>query len=78
MKTFLLILLIIICIALSVLILAQEGNENSLGAISGNYSNTYWGKNQKRSLKSRLKLLTGVFGIIAVALIIIINLPIWS
>lgn len=77
-KTILLIILIIICAVLSVIILMQEGNENGLGAISGSYANTYWAKNKNRSMKGRLRLMTGVLGGVALALIIVINLPIWS
>ena len=77
-KTILLILLIIICAILSVFILMQEGNENGLGAISGTTSETFWSKNQKRSFKGRIKMLTGVLGGTALALIIAINLPIWG
>ena len=39
---------IIICAALVVLVLAQEGKNQGLGAIQGTVENTYWGKNKGR------------------------------
>ena len=39
------ILFILICIALTVLVLMQEGKSAGLGAISG-AAETYWGKNK--------------------------------
>ena len=44
LKIILTILFIIVCIALVVLVLMQEGKSAGLGAISG-AAETYWGKN---------------------------------
>lgn len=77
-KTVLLIILIAVCAILSVIILKQEGNESGLGVISGNYSNSFWAKNQSRSIKGRLRLMTWMLGVVALILVIVINLPIWS
>ena len=44
LKTVLTVVFIIICIALTVIILLQEGKSAGLGAISG-AADTYWGKN---------------------------------
>ena len=43
------VLFIIICAALVVLVLAQEGKNQGLGAIQGTVENTYWGKNKGTS-----------------------------
>ena len=45
LKTIIEIVFIIICIALTVIILLQEGKSAGLGAISG-AADTYWGKNK--------------------------------
>ena len=45
------VLFIIDCIALSVIILMQEGKSQGLGSLSG-MSETYWGKNKGRFSKS--------------------------
>ena len=47
LKTVLTVVFIIICIALTVIILLQEGKSAGLGAISG-AADTYWGKNKGR------------------------------
>ena len=41
------IIFILLCIALTVLVLMQEGKSAGLGAISG-MAETYWGKNKGR------------------------------
>ena len=53
LKIILTILFIIICIALVVLVLMQEGKSAGLGAISG-AAETYWGKNKGRSMEGLL------------------------
>lgn len=51
---------IFIGLALSVIILMQEGKSAGLsGTISGT-TETYWGKNKGRSMEGRLEKLTGV------------------
>ena len=47
------IVFILICIALTVLVLMQEGKASGLGAISG-MAETYWGKNKGRSMGGTL------------------------
>ena len=67
LRTILLIVFIIICIALVILVLMQEGKSAGLGAISG-AAETYWGKNKGRSMEGKLvKITTGL----AVAFILI-------
>ena len=51
------IIFIILCIALTVLVLMQEGKSAGLGAISG-AAETYWGKNKGRSMEGKLVKLT--------------------
>ena len=53
------ILFILICIALTVLVLMQEGKSAGLGAISG-AAETYWGKNKGRSMEGMLVKITRV------------------
>ena len=50
LRTILLIVFIIICIALVILVLMQEGKSAGLGAISG-AAESYWGKNKGRSME---------------------------
>ena len=53
LKTVLTVVFIIICIALTVIILLQEGKSAGLGAISG-AADTYWGKNKGRSMEGKI------------------------
>ena len=50
LKTVLMVVFILISIAITVVILMQEGKQAGLGAISGS-SDTYWSKNKGRSLE---------------------------
>ena len=68
------IVFIIVCIALTVLVLLQEGKSAGLGAISG-AAETYWGKNKGRSMEGALVLITRWLAVafIVIALILDIN-----
>lgn len=66
------ILYIIICIALTVLVLMQEGKSAGLsGSISG-AAETYWGKNKGRSMEGTLEKITKVLAILFIVISIIL------
>ena len=71
LKTILTVVFILICLALTVIILLQEGKSAGLGAIAG-AADTYWGRNKGRSMEGRLvtgtKILVALFIIIAAVL----------
>lgn len=73
LKTILTIVFIIICIALTVIILLQEGKSAGLGAISG-AADTYWGKNKGRSMEGMLVKLTRVLVILFILLSVVLNI----
>lgn len=73
LRTVLLIVFIIICIALVILVLMQEGKSAGLGAISG-AAETYWGKNKGRSMEGALVKLTKVLGVVFMLLAIVLNI----
>ena len=52
-KTILTIVCIIICIAVTVIVLMPEGKQQGLGSIGG-MADTYWGKNKGRSVEGVL------------------------
>lgn len=68
------IIFILICIALTVLVLMQEGKSAGLGAISG-AAETYWGKNKGRSMEGALvKITTGLaVGFMVISIILNLN-----
>ena len=74
----LLILYIIDCIALTVVVLMQEGKQAGLtGAISG-AAESYWGKNKGRSMKGGLVLATRIMAVLFVVFSLLLNLNIFS
>lgn len=72
-KLILEVIFIIVCIALTVIILMQEGKSAGLGAIAG-AADTYWGKNKGRSMEGALVKFTKVLGIVFMLLAIVLNI----
>lgn len=73
LRTILTILFVIDCIALTVVVLMQEGKSQGLGAIAG-AADTYWGKNKGRSMEGGLVKATTVMGVLFFVLAVILNL----
>ena len=67
---------IIISIALTVIILMQEGKSAGLGAIAG-AADTYWGKNKGRSMEGRLVTGTKILVVLFVVIAAVLNLGIF-
>ena len=65
------IVFILVSVALSAIVLMQEGKSAGLGVISG-AADTYWGKNKGRSIEGKLekgtKILVVAFMLIAILL----------
>lgn len=70
------ILYIIVCIALVVVVLMQEGKQAGLGAISG-AAETYWGKNKGRSMEGGLVKATRVLAVLFILISLVLNMNIW-
>ena len=73
LRTILTILFVIDCIALTVVVLMQEGKSQGLGAIAG-AADTYWGKNKGRSIEGGLVKATTVMGVLFFVLAVVLNL----
>ena len=74
----LLILYIIVCVALTVVVILQEGKQAGLtGAISG-AAESYWGKNKGRSMEGGLVVSTKVIAVLFVLISLLLNLSIFS
>lgn len=73
LRLILTIIFILICVALVVLVLMQEGKSQGLGSISG-AAESYWGKNKGRSMEGRLVQITKILAISFMVLAIILNL----
>jgi len=67
---------ILICVALVVLVLMQEGKSAGLGSISG-AAETYWGKNKGRSMEGLLVKLTKWLAVLFMVIAVILNLNVF-
>lgn len=70
------IVFILICIALTIIILMQEGKSAGLGAISG-AADTYWGKNKGRSMEGMLVKLTRLLVVLFLVISAVLNLKVF-
>lgn len=76
LKIILTVIFIIISIALTVIILMQEGKSAGLGAIAG-VADTYWGKNKGRSMEGRLVTGTKILVVLFIVIAAVLNLGIF-
>ena len=76
LRIILTVLFIIICIALTVLVLMQEGKDAGLGAIAGG-AETYWGKNKGRSMEGMLVKITKILAVFFMLLAVVLNLNVF-
>lgn len=71
MKVFVTIIFILVSVALTAIVLVQEGKDAGLGTIGG-IGETYWAKNKSRSMEGNLvkftKWLAAIFLVLAVLL----------
>lgn len=76
-KTILEVVFIIVCIALTAIILMQEGKSAGLGAIAG-AADTYWGKNKGRSMEGMLVKLTRALIVLFIVISVVLNLGVFN
>ena len=67
------IVFIIICVALSAIILLQEGKSAGLGSISG-MADSYWSKAKGRSMEGQLEKITTVLAISFLIVTFVLNI----
>ena len=77
LKTVLLILFAIDCIALTVIVLMQEGKSAGLGTIAG-MADSYWGQNRGRSMEGALVKSTKFLAILFIVLAAVLNLKVFA
>lgn len=77
LKIILTVIFILVCVALTVLVLMQEGKSAGLGAISG-AAETYWGKNKGRSMEGLLVRITKILAVLFMVIAAILNLNVFS
>ncbi len=64
----------IICLAITVVILLQEGKQAGLGGAISGAADTYWGKNKGRSIEGTLEKATKIFVVLFFVISIILNM----
>ena len=67
------IVMIIDAVAVTVLVLMQEGKSQGLGTIAG-AAETYWGKNKGRSAEGRMVKITAILCVVLFALALLLNM----
>ena len=73
LKTIIMIFFLIICIALSGIILLQEGKSAGLGSIAG-MGDSYWSKARGRSLEGHLSKITTALAVLFLLLSLVLNI----
>ena len=73
LKIILTIIFVLDCIALTVVVLMQEGKQQGLGSIGG-AADSYWGKNKGRSMEGGLQKATTLMAIGFFVLALVLNL----
>lgn len=73
LRIILTVIFIVMCIALTVLVLMQEGKDAGLGAIAGG-AETYWGKNKGRSMEGGLVKATTIMVVLFFVLAAVLNM----
>ena len=77
LKTIITIIFVIDCIALSAIILLQEGKSAGLGTISG-AADSYWGQNKGRSMEGALVKSTKFLALLFIVLAVVLNLSVFN
>ena len=70
------IVFMLVCVALTALVLMQEGKSAGLGAIQG-AADTYWGKNKGRSMEGKLVKFTTILAVVFILFAIILNMKVF-
>ena len=73
LKAILSVIFVLICLAVIVIILLQEGKSAGLGSISG-MADTYWGKNKGRSMEGTLEKFTKAAAVLFMLLAVVLNI----
>lgn len=65
---------VIVCIAIIILVLMQEGKSSGLSSTIGGSSNSYWGKNKDRSVEGSMPKITGILAATYFVISILLNM----
>lgn len=74
LKNIVTIVYILICIAIVVLVLMQEGKSGLSSTLGGASSNSYWGKHKGSSIEGTLPKITGTLVAVYMVLSVVLNM----
>jgi len=73
LKVIITLIYVVVCIALTIIVLMQEGKSEGLGAINGSGSGSYWEKNKGRSMQGTLVKVTKILAAAFIILSLVLN-----
>ena len=73
LRIILTLIFVIDCIALTAVVLMQEGKQQGLGSIAG-VADTYWGRNKGRSMEGGLVKATTIMAVLFFVLAAVLNM----
>ncbi|MDO5563783.1 MAG: preprotein translocase subunit SecG [Eubacteriales bacterium] len=73
MKIIMIVIFIVVCVALSGIILLQEGKSAGLGSIAG-MGESYWSKAKGRSVEGTLDKITTILAILFLIMALVLNI----
>lgn len=77
LKTVIMILFALDCIALTIIVLLQEGKSGGLGSLAGG-NNTFWGQNKGRTKEGALLKATRILAVLFLVLAAALNLSVFA
>ena len=78
LRTILTVIFAIDCIALTVVVLMQEGKQQGLGGAISGAAASYWGKNKGRSMEGGLVKATTIMAVLFFVLAAVLNLKVFA
>ena len=75
LRILLTIVFVIACVAMTVIVLMQEGKSSGLGALSG-AAESHWAKNKGRTLEGNMEKVTKIIAVLIFVLALALNLNI--
>ncbi|MDO4316654.1 MAG: preprotein translocase subunit SecG [Lachnospiraceae bacterium] len=77
-KTIVTIIYVIICVALTVIVLMQEGKNAGLSGTIDGIADSYWGKNKGRSVEGTLVKVTRILALLFIVLSVVLSMQFWT
>ena len=73
-RVILTVIYILLGVAISIVILMQEGKSNGLGSAIGGMADSYWSKNKGRSMEGGLVKATTIMAVLFFVLALVLNI----